>query len=80
METIEEQSELAVAAGAEMEGLTALRVNEWLVEEGSPQRRRLERFIANMKDLAARGRSRSALDKAWIWVGRVWGAYQAKNF
>jgi len=77
---MEEQCELALAAGAEMEGLTALRVNDWLVEEGSPQRRRLERFIKNMKDLAARGKSRNALEKAKIWASRVWGAYRPKNF
>lgn len=80
VETIEEQTELAVSAGADFVGMTALRLMPWLVEEGSPQRKRLERFINNMGDLASRGRSRSAVEKAKIWMGRVWGAYQARNY
>mmetsp|Transcript_28084 Transcript_28084/g.67475 ORF Transcript_28084/g.67475 Transcript_28084/m.67475 type:complete len:549 (-) Transcript_28084:61-1707(-) len=80
VETIEEQAEIAVAGGADMVGLTALRLEPALVAEGSPQRKTLERFVANMKDLAGRRGSRGQAEKLGIWAKRVWNAYKSRNY
>jgi len=79
IEQIEAQCELAVRGGVVMAGFTVLRLDHWLLAPGSPQRKAMERFIANMKDLSKRKLSRSAWTRFRIGMRRAYESFMASQ-
>jgi len=79
IEQIEAQCEKALRNGVKMAGFTVLRLDPWIVEEGSTQRASLERFIANMKQLHLRSGSRTTMEKLRIAGKRLYDTWMAAS-